>query len=234
MMPASSSITLPPIVTPTLLHCMPIHQHLTPPPMGPGACLSPVMAPGQTMTMAAEATESANQVGRARHATEKTQPMTAPKGAAERGGGGDETVTLFPRRKAGQSKPGGGRGPVVLTRELLEQFYGLPLHVAARRLGICQTAIKKVCRRLGVKKWPFKEMRAPSQGGGHEGHDWNSDEGAARLEEDKPPTTTSQANTEADQTPKSDSAISSAVAALLSLHTEPNSSASTSSTSLLP
>lgn len=134
MMPASSSITLPPIVTPTLLHCMPIHQHLTPPPMGPGACLSPVMAPGQTMTMAAEATESANQVGRARHATEKTQPMTAPKGAAERGGGGDETVTLFPRRKAGQSKPGGGRGPVVLTRELLEQFYGLPLHVAARRL----------------------------------------------------------------------------------------------------
>jgi len=74
---------------------------------------------------------------------------------------GDDIVTLFPRRKAGQTRPGGGRGPVVLTLELLEQFYGMPLHVAAKRLGICQTAIKKVCRRLGIKKWPYKEMRQP-------------------------------------------------------------------------
>lgn len=28
--------------------------------------------------------------------------------------------------------------------------------------GICQTAIKKVCRRLGINKWPYKEMRLPS------------------------------------------------------------------------
>ncbi len=28
--------------------------------------------------------------------------------------------------------------------------------------GICQTAIKKVCRRLGIKKWPYKEMRQPA------------------------------------------------------------------------
>ena len=49
-------------------------------------------------------------------------------------GGGDDIITLFPRRKAGQSRPGGGRGPVVLNLELLEQFYGMPLHVAAKRL----------------------------------------------------------------------------------------------------
>ena len=48
--------------------------------------------------------------------------------------GGDDIITLFPRRKAGQSRPGGGRGPVVLNLELLEQFYGMPLHVAAKRL----------------------------------------------------------------------------------------------------
>ena len=29
--------------------------------------------------------------------------------------------------------------------------------------GICQTAIKKVCRRLGIMKWPYKEMRTPSE-----------------------------------------------------------------------
>ena len=79
-------------------------------------------------------------------------------------------VTLFPRRKAGQKDAEGGRGPVVLTVELLETFYGVPLHVAAKELvsncvmsclmleesqrrfvfswlqGICQTAIKKSCR----------------------------------------------------------------------------------------
>lgn len=47
---------------------------------------------------------------------------------------GDPIVTLFPRRKAGQIKPSGGRGPVVLNLETLEQYYGVPLHVAAKKL----------------------------------------------------------------------------------------------------
>mmetsp|Transcript_13756 Transcript_13756/g.27196 ORF Transcript_13756/g.27196 Transcript_13756/m.27196 type:complete len:219 (-) Transcript_13756:226-882(-) len=81
---------------------------------------------------------------------------------------GDPVVTLFPRRKAGQSRPGGGRGPVVLNLETLEQFYCYPLHLAAKKLGICQTAIKKVCRRLGIKKWPYKEMRLPNNSEGPE------------------------------------------------------------------
>lgn len=95
-----------------------------------------------------------------------------------------EDVTLFPRRKAGQAPQEGGRGPVVLSVELLEQFYGMPLHLAAKKLvsetdsfipilqilssfeqGICQTAIKKVCRRLGIKKWPYKDTRIPSRKG---------------------------------------------------------------------
>jgi len=52
----------------------------------------------------------------------------------ERGAAGEDIITLFPRRKAGQTRPGGGRGPVVLNLELLEKFYYLPLHVAANRL----------------------------------------------------------------------------------------------------
>lgn len=47
---------------------------------------------------------------------------------------GDPVVTLFPRRKAGQMRPGGGRGPVVLSLEMLEQYYGFPLHLAAKKL----------------------------------------------------------------------------------------------------
>ena len=45
-----------------------------------------------------------------------------------------EDVTLFPRRKAGQAPREGGRGPVVLSVELLAQFYGMPLHTAAKKL----------------------------------------------------------------------------------------------------
>ncbi|KAJ1492892.1 hypothetical protein T484DRAFT_1770157 [Baffinella frigidus] len=32
----------------------------------------------------------------------------------------------------------------------------MPLIVAATKLGICATALKKVCRKLGVTKWPYK------------------------------------------------------------------------------
>ena len=71
----------------------------------------------------------------------------------QNGASGDDIITLFPRRKAGQSRPGGGRGPVVLNLELLEQFYGMPLHVAANRLvssfaptfGRCRAARCCVC-----------------------------------------------------------------------------------------
>ena len=45
-----------------------------------------------------------------------------------------QDVTLFPRRKAGENHQEGGRGPVILSVELLQSFYGMPLHVAAKKL----------------------------------------------------------------------------------------------------
>ena len=134
----------------------------SPPPQGPTAlCVGTGQATG--IEGAGQSPEGQ------RHASGNSQGSGGQQG--KRAGGnrrweggmrmGDDIVTLFPRRKAGQTRPGGGRGPVVLTLELLQQFYGMPLHVAAKQLGICQTAIKKVCRKLGIKKWPYKEMRLP-------------------------------------------------------------------------
>ena len=40
----------------------------------------------------------------------------------------------FQGGRLGKHGRGGGRGPVVLNLELLEKFYGMPLHVAANRL----------------------------------------------------------------------------------------------------
>jgi len=46
---------------------------------------------------------------------------------------------------------------VVLTRELIESYFSMPLSAASKDLGLCATAIKKVCRKMGIAKWPFRD-----------------------------------------------------------------------------
>ena len=41
---------------------------------------------------------------------------------------------ILPRRKAGQSTPMGERAAVVLTRSVLESYFGMPLNAAAKEL----------------------------------------------------------------------------------------------------
>ena len=65
-------------------------------------------------------------------------------------------VQLYPRRKAGAGAvPAKGRLPVELTRAAIEAFFGQPQPTAAQELGISLTALKQVCRRLGVERWPY-------------------------------------------------------------------------------
>jgi len=98
-----------------------LEKQLSPPPMGPIPCVAPAT------------TDLANEVHQdSAPCTSTAKRPTATKRWDQQSG--DDIVTLFPRRKAGQNRPGGGKGPVVLTLELLEQFYGMPLHVAAKRL----------------------------------------------------------------------------------------------------
>jgi len=67
-----------------------------------------------------------------------------------------DDVTIFPRRKSGQDKLGSNRPPIVITRQKLEGFFNMPQHQVCKKLGVCATVIKKVCRQLGIAKWPFK------------------------------------------------------------------------------
>ena len=48
---------------------------------------------------------------------------------------------------------------MVLSEEKLRECFDLPLHVASKKMGICITAIKKVCRKLGIHKWPYRELK---------------------------------------------------------------------------
>jgi hypothetical protein len=48
--------------------------------------------------------------------------------------------------------------PIALTPDSLRACFGKPLHEAARTLGICATAIKRICRKMGIKEWPFQHI----------------------------------------------------------------------------
>jgi len=67
--------------------------------------------------------------------------------------------TIFPRRKAGQHTRVNSK-PVVLNEKTLQQFFTLPLHEAAVKLGISATAMKSACRKLGIKKWPYRSVQS--------------------------------------------------------------------------
>jgi hypothetical protein len=67
--------------------------------------------------------------------------------------------TIFPRRKAGEQSRLSVK-PVVLDESTLSQMYSLPLHEAAGKLGISATALKSACRKLNIKKWPYRTVHS--------------------------------------------------------------------------
>ena len=77
---------------------------------------------------------------------------------------GSTPVHLFPRRKAGEPRSvhSRGRAPLKVDGHAVASLFGRPQHEAAKQLGISLTAIKQVCRKLGIKRWPY--MRQKKQG----------------------------------------------------------------------
>jgi len=72
---------------------------------------------------------------------------------------GSSVNTIFPRRKAGQHARLNSK-PVVLNETTLRKLFALPLHEAATTLGISATAMKSACRKLGIKKWPYRTVQS--------------------------------------------------------------------------
>ena len=66
-------------------------------------------------------------------------------------------VYLFPRRKSGDSDvPVKGRLPIQLDRESIASMFRMPQPEASRALGVSLTALKQVCRKLGISRWPYQ------------------------------------------------------------------------------
>jgi len=75
-------------------------------------------------------------------------------------------VRIFPRRKAGESAsacPEKGRAPLKFDLASIQPLFALSQKDAARALGISLTALKKMCRKLGINSWvQVRDVRAPA------------------------------------------------------------------------
>eukprot|EP00727_Mastigamoeba_balamuthi_P012890 m51a1_g8223 hypothetical protein (357) ;mRNA; r:108755-110743 len=47
-----------------------------------------------------------------------------------------------------------------ITRDQLSLYFHLPIVDVAKKLGICATMLKKVCRRNGIPRWPFRKIKS--------------------------------------------------------------------------
>lgn len=67
---------------------------------------------------------------------------------------GDRVVYIISRPKCG------GQREVGITQELLRQYFSKPIKVAASRIGLSLSCMKKVCRKLGVYHWPSRKLKS--------------------------------------------------------------------------
>lgn len=55
-----------------------------------------------------------------------------------------------------------GKGPrgvsKWVTREVLEGYFDRPLDGASKALGVSTTIVKRLCRKLGVTRWPYRQI----------------------------------------------------------------------------
>lgn len=66
-------------------------------------------------------------------------------------------VRLFPRRKLiGGEIPEKGRAPLKVDMADIQALFGRPQSDAAKDIGISLTALKQICRKLGIQRWPYQ------------------------------------------------------------------------------
>lgn len=74
-------------------------------------------------------------------------------------------VRLFPRRKKQGTalqetqKRRRGASPLVFTTEAISSLFNLSQHDAAEKLGVSATSLKKICRQLGIIRWPYTKKK---------------------------------------------------------------------------
>jgi hypothetical protein len=76
---------------------------------------------------------------------------------------GKVVTRTFARRKKGEDHRV-CEDPIMLTMQDVTGAFHLPLKDAAASFGMCPTSLKQACRKLGVRRWPYRpSTRAPRQ-----------------------------------------------------------------------
>ncbi|KAL6000678.1 hypothetical protein ACLOJK_006404 [Asimina triloba] len=44
-------------------------------------------------------------------------------------------------------------------KDLVGHFH-LPIQAAAKKLSVCSTVLKKICRRNGLRRWPYRKVKS--------------------------------------------------------------------------
>ena len=70
---------------------------------------------------------------------------------------------IWPRSKHGQDHVFRSSKPVFLDEATVSKFFHLPLYKAAAKLGISNTSLKTACRKVGLKKWPYRTIIAAAR-----------------------------------------------------------------------
>jgi len=47
-----------------------------------------------------------------------------------------------------------------ITPESLQEHFNMPMADAAKAFGVCLTFFKKVCRKMGIKRWPHRKLKS--------------------------------------------------------------------------
>jgi len=44
--------------------------------------------------------------------------------------------------------------------KILRSVYNMPIEQAAKQLGVCVTVLKRICRRKGIARWPYRKLKS--------------------------------------------------------------------------
>ena len=51
-----------------------------------------------------------------------------------------------------------------ITKHVIQTHFHMPIVEAAKRMGICQTSLKRLCRLHGIRRWPYRQVVAHNGG----------------------------------------------------------------------
>lgn len=65
-----------------------------------------------------------------------------------------------PKKELGASGSGKVTKSSYLTFDVLSQYFHLPISAVGKELGVCATMLKKICRKNGIPRWPYRQIKS--------------------------------------------------------------------------